>query len=207
MSRIAIKEVFQFDELDDKAKEKAREWFREGNCEDDHWYEFVFDDAKRIFSLCGFDIDKIYFSGFSSQGDGACFEGAWRGRDVQPGKVKEEAPQDEKLHRIASDIEDIAERYPGAWFRVKHAGRYHHEYETVFEFEFLDAEGNENIEHTMTDSSDIEEELTTLARDAMRWIYQQLEKEWDWQNADEQVDENIRANEYEFTEDGRRYRY
>lgn len=33
---------------------------------------------------------------------------------------------------------------------------------------------------------------------------QQLEREYDYQNADEQIDESIRCNEYEFTEDGRR---
>jgi hypothetical protein len=38
----------------------------------------------------------------------------------------------------------------------------------------------------------------------MRWIYRQLEREYDYQNADAQVDENIRANEYEFYEDGKR---
>ena len=43
-----------------------------------------------------------------------------------------------------------------------------------------------------------------LSRDLMRWIYRTLEKECDWQNADEQVDENIRCNEYEFDVDGER---
>ena len=38
------------------------------------WYESTFDDAKAIGALMGMDIDGIYFSGFCSQGDGACFE-------------------------------------------------------------------------------------------------------------------------------------
>jgi hypothetical protein len=47
-----------------------------------------------------------------------------------------------------------------------------------------------------------EDTLIELARDFMDWIYKQLEKEWDYQNSDEQVEESIRANEYEFLEDG-----
>jgi hypothetical protein len=44
-------------------------------------------------------------------------------------------------------------------------------------------------------------------RDFADWIYSQLEKEYEWQNADEQVDDTIRANAYEFDEDGARSRF
>ena len=50
--------------------------------------------------------------------------------------------------------------------------------------------------------STAEHNFEEAARDCMRWIYHRLEKEYDWQNADEQVAENIEANEYEFTEEG-----
>ena len=33
--------VYQFDELDEKAKERARDWYREGNCEDNYWSELT----------------------------------------------------------------------------------------------------------------------------------------------------------------------
>ncbi len=44
--------------------------------------------------------------------------------------------------------------------------------------------------------------MCELLRDFAHWIYRQLEQEWDYQNTDEQVDESIQANEYEFDEDG-----
>ena len=50
-----------------------------------------------------------------------------------------------------------------------------------------------------------ETDLTEAARDFMRWIYRQLEAAYEWENAVEQVDDSIRANEYEFTEDGERF--
>jgi hypothetical protein len=50
---------------------------------------------------------------------------------------------------------------------------------------------------------DTRDSLVELARDAMRWVYRQLEEEYEYQTANEQVDDAIRANEYEFTEAGR----
>ena len=32
--RIKHTKVYQYDELSDEAKEKARNWYRDGNCED-----------------------------------------------------------------------------------------------------------------------------------------------------------------------------
>lgn len=49
-----------------------------------------------------------------------------------------------------------------------------------------------------------QDEIAETLRDYMHWIYRQLEKEYDYLNSDEAVDESIKANEYEFTEDGTR---
>lgn len=46
--------------------------------------------------------------------------------------------------------------------------------------------------------------IKELLRDYMRWIYKQLEKEHEYQNSNEVVDETITINEYEFDEDGNR---
>ena len=42
-------------------------------------------------------------------------------------------------------------------------------------------------------------------RDLARWLYRQLEREYDYLTPDEAVDEAITANEYTFTEAGRRF--
>lgn len=42
------------------------------------------------------------------------------------------------------------------------------------------------------------------ARTFADWIYRQLESEYEHVNSDESVAETIRANEYEFTADGKR---
>jgi hypothetical protein len=203
--------LYQFDELSDKAKEKAREWWRAGQADDTFWTECVTDDAKECFRLIGFAVKDIYFSGFSSQGDGACFTGNWRASAVKPGKLQEHAPQDAELHRIAAEVQRIAAAFPDASACLTHRGNYCHEQSIAVDVELNPPEYDDGMARTQAEwaaigkaAAPFEEDLIEAARDAMRWVYRTLEKEWEYQNADEQVDENIRAHEYEFTEEGKR---
>lgn len=72
MRTIEIK-VYQFNELNKQAKEKAREWYRNGAL-DYNWWGCVYDEFKEQAEDVGFGIKSMYFSGFWSQGDGAMFE-------------------------------------------------------------------------------------------------------------------------------------
>ena len=199
-----------FDELSDEAKERAREWYRQGNCDESFWSECTIDDAKEIGKYMGMNVDEVYFSGFWSQGDGACFEGTWRASDVKVDKLKEYAPQDKELQRIVDGLAELAKEYPDGYFKVKHRGHYSHSGCTSFDVE-LPCEQEEELEYGSPEYKALQVKLGNdgatlieLARDFMDWIYQQLEKGWEYQNSDEQVDEAIRANEYEFLEDGTR---
>jgi hypothetical protein len=200
-----ITKVYEFDELDEKGKEKAREWYRDASSDDTIWSECVIDDAKTILALMGWDIDKIYYSGFNSQGDGACFTGTWRADNVKVGKAKEYAPTDEELHKIAKIYEELAEKHPVTSMSVKHSGRYCHENCTEFDafdggFYELEMGNDEMVKNEESKNIFIE-----TSKDAMRWIYKNLEREWDFQNSDETIDENIKANFYTFTESGKRF--
>ena len=48
-------------------------------------------------------------------------------------------------------------------------------------------------------------EVFQALRDLADWLYLQLEREWEYQSSDECVDEGIVANDYTFTETGRRF--
>lgn len=194
--------VYDFSELSPAAKAKARDWYREGNTHDGFGAECVIEDAKRVFAHCGITIDRVGYSGFWSQGDGAHFVGSWSAADVKPGGVKQEAPVDETLHSIAAEFERIAALFPLASFTVKHSGHYQHENCTDFSFSFPDENGDETDAPGATQA---EEDLEKAAKDAMRWIYRQLEQDYEWRNADEQVDESIESNGYTFTEEGERF--
>jgi hypothetical protein len=201
-------QVFQYDELDDKAKAKARDWFREGNL-DYEWWDSVYEDADAVATQLGIDISTysvplhgggtgnkliILFSGFSSQGDGDCFEGTYSPCEDSPAKVRSYAPQDEELHRIADGLDELQKANKcQVTATVKHTGRYSHSNSTT-----IDVEG-------LYDSSTDADELRRLLRAFMNWIYRQLNEEYDYRNLDSTVEEDIRANEYEFTSTGERF--
>ena len=54
-------------------------------------------------------------------------------------------------------------------------------------------------------TEDAEDIVVEALRDLAHWLYRQLEQEYEFQSSDEMVDEAIIANDYTFTEDGRRF--
>lgn len=188
--------VYTFDELSDDAKEKAREWFRQDVFTDSNDWEFVYEDAKEIASMFGLDIQKIYFTGFASQGDGARFEGDYSFKPGGLRAVKAFAPRCTELHRVVKALQDIQRRnFYQITATTAHSGRYCHSgYMTV------DIERKDGKDWSDGARDEIKDQLRNFAD----WIYYQLEAEYDYQMSDEAVDENIRINEYEFTEKGER---
>lgn len=141
----------------------------------------------------------IYFSGFWSQGDGASFEGGYGYAKDAARKIRLHAPEDEDLHEIA-DMLQIAQRRNFYQLRadISHRGRYHHEYCMAISVERDSPSGQD-----MT--SDAEGAVTETLRDLARWLYRQLEREYDYQMSDGVIDDAILANEYTFTAEGRRF--
>ncbi len=185
--RQVIKEynVYSFNELSDKAKEKARDWFKNGQ---DFDADYILEDSKEIGKLMGISIDKIYYTGFASQGDGACFTGKYSHVKGAVKKVKEYAPKDERL----SDIALLLELSSPLTAVIEHKGRYYHS-------------GCMDIFCDTGDDEKHEKEVELL-EDALKafadWVYRSLEKEYYYQTSNEAIDENILANEYEFLENG-----
>jgi hypothetical protein len=185
--------LYQFDELSDKAKENARDWYR--NLIDSNDYDSVIDDAKAIAKLMGIEITNIYWSGFSSQGDGACFEGTYQYKKGSVKAVKEYAPKDEKLHSIVESLFNIQKRNGyGLQAKVFQFGRYYHSNCVRIEVE------REKFGFSNKDENELKETL----KDYMNWIYKQLDEENDYLYSAEHIDDTIRANEYEFTENGKK---
>ena len=206
MSRIdTVKtEVFKFDELSEKAQQAAIEKLYDLNVDYD-WWDSVYDDAKTIAALMGIDIDDIWFSGFSSQGDGACFEGSYEYQKGAPKAVRDYAPLDNELVRIANELQDIQKkRFYGLHATVKQSGRCNHEYCTdinVYERRTL-RDGHETDEDA---SIEVDEAIVEALRDFMRWIYKQLKKEYDYRTGEEAIKDCIEADDYEFTAEGKLY--
>ena len=198
-------QAYTYDELGDKAKERARDWFREVMAQEPEWWDSTFDEADRFAEMLGITIDRrkgrldapaIYFSGFASQGDGACFTGRYRYKAGAAEALKAEAPQDETLQRIALGLEALQREHDCALTaEVTHTGRYLHAYSTTIEVM--------NGDEPADDGAD--KALSELLRDYVNWIYRQLEAEDEDRLSDESLEDGIRANEYTFTEDGKRF--
>lgn len=204
--------VYQFDELSDKAKEKARQWYASSVFSDSYDWEFVYEDAARMAEILGIDLRQrpvklvgggtlykpaIFFSGFWSQGDGACFEGDYRYKPGALKAIKTAAPNDTDLHSIAKQLQQVqARHFYKLRATMRHSGHYYHSGCMSVDVAHYD--------DNYRDIGSAEEDIRQLMRDFADWIYDQLKKEYNWLTSDEQVEESIRANEYTFDEDGNR---
>lgn len=199
--------VYQFDELDERAKERAREWFR--GCVDETDLEFAVEDCVNIADALGINLRQrevrlmgggrrwerqVLYSVGGSQGGGACFEGSYRYKRGSVAEVREFAPQDVELHRIAHALAKVQrENFYQLTATVQHYGRGH-------SMEMLVERNGEELDV----ESGAGERVADALRDFASWIYRRLQAEWEYQVSDKVADENILANEYEFTADGER---
>lgn len=211
MSRQITKTVYTFEELSDDAKENARAWYRQQVFSDSNDWDHVIDDAVECARIIGIDISShpvktfggstvqepdVQFSGFSSQGDGALFEGRYAYAKGGLKAIKSYAPQDAELHRIAKALQDTQrKRFYKLTASCVQRGRYTNSSSMSVTVDHPD--------YLFRSVVDAEEEIRESLRSFADWIYRQLEKEYEYQNSNESVDENIIANGYEFDEEGK----
>lgn len=212
MPHTLSKTVYTFDELTETAKDKAIAEHSEF-CGEVWDAEFTFDDFVTIAEIIGIEFryhdvtlmsgakkqkPNIWYSGFWSQGDGACFEGTYRYKKGAAKAIREYAGTDTELHRIADELQALQRKaFYGLTATMTHKGHYYHAYCMSVD-----------VEHAWDDTYNYEErsvptdDVTELMRDLANWLYRALEKEYEWQTSREQVIESIQANEYDFNEDG-----
>ena len=193
MPRIHETILYKFDELSTQAKKRAIISFQE---DDSYlyydWYQDTINDFETILELIGYYNITCYFSGFYSQGDGACFSARFSREKRCLQKVKSYCPKEEKILDIVEQIQSeipLHEEY-----EIKHSGHYYHEYCT-------------NVYYLGDDekAEQLDERFLELSRQLMRILYEKLNTEYDYLNSDEAITEYIKANNYEFTEDGKLY--
>jgi len=209
MPRVIETTVYKFDELNDKAKAKARDWFRQISAGDNDFADHLTckgGEFETFAGYLGWTIDPrkqgkhelaIYWSGFSSQGDGLHFVGKWNANNVDATKLKEAAPKDQELHRLADTFARLAHDYRfGVGNLEERHSRYSHEF-AVHPVLW--------VEHEEEPNDNDQEGFRDAARSLMRWMYRSLEESYEASQEDSNVAEVIRINEYEFTEAGIRF--
>src|SRR3984957_18311976 len=175
--------VYDFAELSDAAKQKARAWFRETI--DHDWWDSVTDDFEQICPILGVTLATravrlmgggtrqkpcIWFSGFWSQGDGACFEGRYAYAPRARRRIRDYAPQDTELHRIADTLQ--APHFYQLTASSRQTGWYSHAYAMTFDIDRDGPAGQAIAGRT-------EDDLVTALRDLANWLYRTLEREYE----------------------------
>jgi hypothetical protein len=213
MTEVEEQATYSFSELNDSAKTAARNQFRDtGGILDYEWWDHTYEDAVRMAGLLGisigttrratnkgesYEVTDIYFSGFSSQGDGACFAGTYISTDADLDKLKAEAPEDTVLHSIADQLallqvtQRLATGRTRMELRIRAEGHYSHSgtmrVEDIYDI-FTD------------DEIDLTDELLAVFRRFADWIYARLEEEHDYLLSDECIDQYLA--ELTFDSDG-----
>ena len=188
------------------SKEELLAQFRDINVSHD-WWEFTYEDFKNEMAQKGVVVDDIFFSGFWSQGDGACFTGTVSSSNF-------------KLFMEAFDLHD---KFSAAYYfaqsqevymNIVHQGYYSHE--NTMSVQLHDYTGNpygeedglryETYDTMQTlfneDFDALEDELQELMQNEARKLYRRLEKEYEYLTSDEVVWETIEANDLRLQHEG-----
>jgi hypothetical protein len=180
------------------------------NVDDRYWLEPIIDEHNDVLTGIGLSDVSIGFSGFGSQGDGACF--AARVFDF------------EKFINHVTGSQDSWPVWRALWktgglhIRVTTSGRYSHEYSMTVDIaadRFTyggDAyhDGDDDAMHHIHEAwdktidaelKDFDIELTDWCRSYARSIFRDLEQSYDYLTSDEAVIETLEINKIEEEDD------
>lgn len=187
-------DTYTFEELDPKVQEKVMEEFKQAKSEHDSDFIFacVLEEWTAKLDKLGFCDPDIYFSGFWSQGDGACFEAECDLREI----IKE---LDTKKYRHllpfieAGEITCTIEKNSYGW-------HYSHERTRSIDIDY--PFWHERCPRLAALCESLKEDLEELRYDLSHDLYKALENEYWYALSDEVIKEDILCNEYVFFENG-----
>lgn len=177
--------------------------YRDINVDDGtEWWDCVYEQFKEDMAAIGVYVDRMYFSGFWSQGDGACFEGYVTDWELFLKSLGHTNP-----HLIT-----VAKKH---WtFSSKHHGHYYHENCTHFndesislpegaddnEWAYYNLDADEELRKAvalaqLAQFQGIERDFADAFKDHMRDLYCKLEKEYEYLTSDKAVWETLEAND------------
>ncbi len=191
----------------ESVSEKTIDKYRHINVDGIDWWEYTYNEFTESMEQVGIEVDNMYFSGFWSQGDGACFDG--RIADTKLFIDKHFTPTDYPM------IRKLLSSGGAITFRCKHSGHYYHENCTSFDVDcdlfayVMDkpTDFHEQVVERMDEQLDLEMDdfekaSVEIFKNHMRTLYRTLEKEYDYLVGDEAVTETIIANDLNETDEG-----
>jgi len=204
-----------------RAYDKARDWLIEGAVGDAYWHESTISTWKECLEQFGFMKPEIYFRGFWSQGDGACF--SCRYVDVDTLIDVLSMNQVDMKPEITFDGKDEnfigwANKKIDGWFPIQSLQRlksdcislgcdirttnHHYVHSNCRRLELWSTADLDNHKRVEALINRFEEVAERLRMDWCDAIYKDLENEYDYRTKDEQLIEDAAANEWKFDEHG-----
>ena len=188
MTKQILKTVYELEEV----KEKAIENNRYINVDSDDWYEFVISDWKEKLEQVGFSDPEIHFSGFYSQGDGACFD--CKSFDISR-LLKNLDFTDKQKARIVELQDDFSISIEKNGFY----NLYSHERTRYTEIDYFFVEKQSDKDLLLN----LEKQIEEMRLDFCRKIYSELRDAFEDLTSDQAVYDTLQANEYLFEENGK----
>lgn len=187
MKQITLK-TYSIGELKGEAKERAINDNRYINVDESWWYEPIVEAWTEKLEKYGFEDAHIYFTGFYSQGDGACFRANVNLVRLMR-YLKASAPQIKKAGELLErgEIEAIILDLGG-----------HYSHERTKRFTFTEDEPADII-------NDIEPKAEALRLKLCGQIYEELRAEYEGATENDAIEETLSVNEYAFLSDGRQF--
>jgi len=175
------------------------------NVDNDYWYDCIIDEFIEDMWLYGIEVEKVHFTGFCSQGDGACFDGSVRDWGLFLKHIGITCPA---VTQLAKDM----------WlFSSSHRGRHSHHKSVHYDSELY----NPNLDWQLfpePDTNDLKELVNMALLQAFNWseleeklikcfeehmqnVYSRLNKAYDYLTTEEVIWEYIVANDLHLEEE------
>ena len=178
----------QPDDVRQHVLDKSRDWNVDAG-----WAEFIIEQFKEHISGYGIEPKCVNWSGFWSQGDGACFDG--HTSDMV------------HLCNTAEELKPFADVYQLDQISMSWISRGNYSHEHTLSFEMQDhryVDENEDDIGKLRDKlvqietkrlRPLEEAIIEWVKDQCRKLYNDLEEEYEHLTSDEQVLESLEAND------------
>lgn len=171
--------LYTFDELNKEQKKEVLDKYRDFNAEGDWYSDNVTTPWEEKLERIGFTGARIFFSGFGSQGDGACFTS---GVDLM--KLGQFLGYNKPFMAKLKRLVEAGEIEAGI---TDLGGLYNHE--LTKRFAFCEDEPKDIIERMEKDGEEARLKLC-------KRIYKDLEKEYSERTSDEELTEFFEANDH-----------
>jgi len=196
----------RFEQLPQHAKDTILGEHRYRDVSDGDWWDFLFDQFKEDMLEKGIKVNQIYFSGFSNQGDGACFKGHIQNIELffRANELDKEYPLLFEAHKA-----EFADAEVHLSVSVSTRGRYCHDNTMYISSEDIEVRNyvdkDENplryaaieiyVDEFNSRAQEFSDRCLEIFRAHARTLYRQLNDEHDYLTSDEHVLESLISNE------------